>query len=100
VRPKVREERIRNAAQGFAPGAIRENWVAADSQNLAIQSIELGALRFVGWNLFLSGGGEGERVKREDDIFSPNIIIQMDVNPRDFGFRNHGWHRKIGSRIA
>ena len=60
VGPKIGHERVRDTAKRLAPRLFGLNWIATDSQNLAIRSLELGALRFVGRNLLVSGRGERE----------------------------------------
>lgn len=74
VRPKVGDERIRNAAQRFAPRLFGKDRITADSQDLAVRSIELGALRFVRRNLFVSRRGKSERMKCNHDILAPAIV--------------------------
>jgi hypothetical protein len=100
VGPEIREERERNPAQRFPPGAVGKNWIAADSQDLAIESIELSALRFVGWNLFLSGRGERERVEGNDDILPSDVIVQSNVNARDIGFCDYGGQSEIRGAVT
>jgi len=100
VRPKVGQERERNPAEGSAPGAIRKDRVATDSQNLAICPIELSALRFIGWDLFLSGSGKRKRVERDDDVLAPAILAQFDIHSCDFGLCNHCGKGKIRRHIT
>jgi len=100
VGPKIGDERIVNAAERFAPGLFRENRIATDSQNLAVHSIQVGALRVVGWNLLVSRRGERERVKRDGDIFAVAIIAQFDFDARDFGFGDDARQSEIRRGVA
>jgi hypothetical protein len=100
VRPKVRDEGVRDATKRFAPCLLGLDWIAADSQNLAIYLLKLIALRVVGRYLLVSGRGESKRVKGEHDIFASTILAQLNFHTLHFGFGNDAWCRKIGSGVA
>ncbi len=72
--PEIGNEGIRDTAQGFTPCLLGKNWITTDSQNLAIQSFELGELRFVGRNLLVSECGKGKGMKRQYHILFAAII--------------------------
>lgn len=74
MRPEIGDEWIGNAAQGFAPRLLGKNRITTDSQDLAIQSFELGELRFVGRNLLVSNGGKGKGVEGEHHILLAAIV--------------------------
>jgi hypothetical protein len=48
--------------------------ITADSQYLAMGSFKLGAVRFVGRNLLVSGCGEGKWMKSQHHVFASTII--------------------------
>ncbi len=72
--PEIGNEGIRDTAQRFAPRLLGKNRITTDSQNLAIQSFELGELRFVGRNLLVSEGGKGKGMECQHHILFAAII--------------------------
>jgi hypothetical protein len=100
MRPKIGDERVRNSAQRFAPGLLGKDRIATDSQNLAMDSFELGALRFVGRNLFVSGGSKGKRVKSQYHVLATAIIAQFDFEPLHFGLGDDARNRKVRRGIT
>lgn len=100
VRPKVGKEGKRGTTERFAPGLFGGDWIATDGQDLAIESFELGALRFVGRNLAVSGRRERERVKDDDDVLAPAIFAEFNVKAVDFGLGDHAREREIRRVLA
>lgn len=100
VGPEIRDQRIRNPSECFAPRLLGRNGIAADSQYLAIYPIELGALRLVRRDLAVSARGKGEWVKREHHALLPAILAQLDIQPRDFRLGNHRRGREIRRRLS
>ncbi len=70
VRPEVAQQRVRDAAHRFGPCLEGINMINADTQNLGIQSRELGLSAFVRRDLRRSYGGERQRVERQDYVFT------------------------------
>jgi hypothetical protein len=98
--PEIGDERIRNAAERFAPRLLGKNRITANSQNLAIDSFKVRALRFVRRNLFVSDRGERERMERQNDVLLAAIIAQLDFEPLHFGFGDDARRREIRRDIA
>src|SRR5512143_2683000 len=100
VGPEIRNERVRNAAQRFAPRLLGGNRITADSQNLAIQPFELGALRVVRRDLAVSSGGKGKRVKSDHHVLLPAILTQLDVDPVNVRLGHDAWQSEIRRALS
>lgn len=100
MRPEIGDEWIGNAAQGFAPRLLGKNRITTDSQDLAIQSFELGELRFVGRNLLVSNSGKGKGVESEHYILLAAIITQLDFESLHFGFGDDAGRGEIRRNIT
>ena len=100
MRPEIRDQRISNAAERFAPRLFGLDRIAADSQDLAIDLLKRVALRFVRRYLLVSGCRKRKGVKSENDILATAVIAQLDFKALHFRFGDNSRHGKVGSHIA
>ena len=68
VRPEVRQERERQAAELLGPGLQRRNRIGAQLQDLYVLLLELVVVRTEPEDLILSPTGEGERHEGDDRL--------------------------------
>ena len=77
VRPVIGNERIGNAAERDAPCLLGCDRITRYSQNLAIQSLELGKNCLKRGNLAVSGRGKRKRVKHQDHVLLAAPVAQL-----------------------
>lgn len=78
VRPKIRKQRVGDAAKVFGPGGEAGDGIHADTQNLGVQSRETGHFGFVKRDLLRSYGRESQREKSEHHILAA-VIAERDI---------------------
>ncbi len=68
--PEIRDQWIRYSAQRFTPCLLRRDRITRDSQDLAIQSLELVQNALERGNLTVSGRRKSKRMKGQHDVLS------------------------------
>jgi len=98
--PIIRDERVRDTAERFAPRLLGKNRVTADSQYLAMRSFEFGALRFVRRNLLVSGRRKSERMKCQHDVLVSAIVAQLDIHALHVWFGDDAGQSEIRRAVT
>ena len=73
MRPEVAQKRKADPAQTLRPRFQTGDMINADTQNLGVQSRELGLLSFVRRDLTRSYGGPCQREERQHDVAATKI---------------------------
>src|SRR6266446_8833785 len=79
VRPEIAEQRIRNSSHRFRPCFDNGDVVNANAHNLGIVPVELGSIFLVRRHLDSSNGGEGEGIKRQDNVLLAAEIRKLHL---------------------
>ena len=75
---KIAQQGKRNSSQAFRPCLQAGDVIHADTQDLGIESFELGQFSLVGRNLVRSNGGPGQGKEGDQDIVPAQVFAELD----------------------